>query len=111
MIQTVPSLSNLCREAAELCKKASEKLEEYEPETVDSVLRFLKKTIPEEAREVREVLAQFDEAFVVRGLEEYMERVCTTELPRHELAVIAQEWSTVSGRYESMLIDYQNPSS
>lgn len=89
----------------------TEKLEEYEPETVESALRFLKKTVPEEAREVQEVLAQFDEAFVVRGLKEYMERVRTSALPRHELAVIAQEWSTVSGRYESMLIDYQNPSS
>jgi len=66
-------------------------------------LLFLKKTVPKEAREVGEILSQF-------GLEEYMVRVRTTA-PGPDLAGIAQEWSNVSGRYESMLLDYQNSSS
>jgi hypothetical protein len=73
------------------------------------VLLFLKKTVSEEAREAREILAQFDKAFVVRGLEEYMERVRTTTLPRSDLAIIAQEWSNVAGRYESTLLDCSDP--
>jgi hypothetical protein len=60
------------------------------------VLLFLKKTVPEEAQEVRKTLAQFDEAFVIRGLEKYMENVQTTTLHRRTLEVIAQ-WSNVSG--------------
>jgi hypothetical protein len=75
------------------------------------VLLFLKKTVPEEAQEVRKTLAQFDEAFVVRGLEKYMENVQTTTLPRRTLEVIAQQWSDVSGRCEQTLLDGQNPSS
>jgi len=109
ILQIAPSLSKLCREAAKLCKKASENHEEKEPKTVEDVLLFLKKTVPEEAREAREILAQFDKAFVVRGLEEYMERVRTTTLPRSDLVIIAQEWSNVAGRYESTLVDCQNP--
>ena len=83
----------------------AESLEAKEPQTIESVLLFLKETVPREAREAQRTLAQFDAALVFMGLEEHMTTGRLLAFSRPDLTDIAQEWRDVAKRYESALPD------
>jgi len=76
-----------------------------EPQSIESVLLFLKKTIPKEAREAQRTLAQFDEALAFMELEEHLTTSRLLALSRPDSAAIAQEWRDVARRYQSVLPD------
>jgi len=69
------------------------------------VLLFLKKTVPEEARDAQQKLAQFDAALVFMGLEEHMTTSRLLAFSCPDSAAIAQEWRDVAKRYQSVLPD------
>jgi hypothetical protein len=81
-----------------------------EPGNLDSVLQFLKETVPKEAHTAQKRLARFDEALVVMGLEARMKtgRRVALRGPDSNSAVIAQEWSNIAKQYQSMLPDDEN---
>jgi hypothetical protein len=79
--------------------------EPKEPWSLESVLLFLKKTVPKEARAAQRTLAQFDEALVFMGLKEHMTTGRLLALTRPDSAAIAQEWRDVAKRYQSVLPD------
>lgn len=76
-----------------------------ESESIESVLLFLKETVPKEAQTAQKRLARFDEALVVMGLEAHMKTGRRVTLLGPDLAAIAQEWSDVAKQYQSMLPD------
>jgi len=98
-----PAASVLCMAATKLCEIATEQLEANEPQSIESVLLFLKKTIPKEAREAQRTLSEFDAALVLMGLEERMTTSRRLALSRPDSAAIAQEWRDVARRYQSMM--------
>ena len=80
-----------------------ESLEAKEPQTIESVLLFLKRTVPKEAQEVKETLGQFDAALVFMGIEEHMTTGRLLAFSRPDSAAIAQEWRDVAIRYQSVV--------
>jgi hypothetical protein len=76
-----------------------------ESESIESVLRFLKETVPKEAQTAQKRLARFDEALVVMGLEARMKTGRRVALQGHDSAAIAQEWANIAKQYQSMLPD------
>jgi hypothetical protein len=76
-----------------------------ESEGIESVLRFLKETVPKEAQTAQKRLARFDEALVVMGLEARMKTGRRVALRGHDSAAIAQEWANIAKQYQSMLPD------
>ena len=88
-----------------------EQLKPKDPEKLESVLRFLKNTVPKEAREAQQTLALSDAALVSMGLEEHMTTGRLLALPRLDSAAIAQEWRDVAERYLSELPETRNRSS
>jgi len=76
-----------------------------EPQSIESVLSFLKETIPKEAQAARRTLAQIDDALVFVGLEEHMTTGRLLAPFRPDSAAIAQEWCDVAKRYRDMLLD------
>jgi len=98
-----PAASVLCVAAAKLCEIATEQLEAKEPQSIESVLLFLKKTIPKEAREAQRTLSEFDAALVLMQVEEHMKTSRLLALSHPDSAAIAQEWRDVARRYQSVL--------
>jgi hypothetical protein len=76
-----------------------------ESEGIESVLQFLKETVPKEAHTAQKRLARFDEALVVMGLEARMKTGRRVALRGPDSAAIAQEWTNVAKQYQSMLPD------
>ena len=74
-------------------------------ESLESVLLFLKETVPREARTAQKRLARFDEALFVMGLEARMKTGRRVVLRGPDPAAVAQEWSEVAKQYQSMLPD------
>jgi len=100
-----PAASALSIAAAELCKMAAESLEAREPQSIESVLLFFKKTVPKEAREAQQTLGQFNAALVFMGIEKHMMTGRLLAFSRPDSAAIAQEWRDVANRYQSVLPD------
>jgi len=98
-----PAASALSLAAAELCQMADESLEAREAQSIESVLLFLKNTVPKEARAAQESLARFDAALLLMTLEENMTRGRLLAFSRPDSAAIAQEWRDVANRYQSAL--------
>ena len=82
-----------------------ESLEANEPQTIESVLLFLKKTVPKEAQEAQRTLARFDAELVFMGMEEHMTTGRLLAFSRPDSAAIAREWRNVAKRYQSALPD------
>jgi len=74
-----------------------------ESENIESVLLFLKETVPKGAQTAQERLARFDEALFVMGLEARMKTGRRVTLRGPDPATVAQEWSNVAKQYQSML--------
>jgi len=118
-----PAASTLWKAAAAFCGMASgtslehrilvrvystrnaETREGKESENVESVLLFLKETVPKEAQTAQKRLARFDEALFVMGLEARMKTGRRVTLRGPDPATVAQEWSNVAKQYQSMLPD------
>ncbi|KAI0299426.1 hypothetical protein B0F90DRAFT_1668714 [Multifurca ochricompacta] len=100
-----PAASTLWKAAAAFCGTASEIREGKESESIDSVLLFLKETVPREAQTAQKSLARFDEALVVMGLEARMKTGRRVVLRGPDLAIVAEEWRKVAKQYQSMLPD------
>jgi len=81
-----------------------------ECEGIESVLQFLKETVPKEAQTAQKRLARFDEALVVMGLEARMKTGRRVALRGPDSAAIAQEWTNVAKQYQSMLPDADDDS-
>ena len=81
-----------------------EKHDGKEPDDIESVLLFLKETVPREAQNAQRALERFDEALPIMGLEERMiktgRRVALSGL---DSATIVEEWIKVAKHYRSML--------
>ena len=80
-----------------------ESLEAREPQTIESVLLFLKKTVPDEAQEAKRTLARFDAGLVFMGMEEHMTTGRHLASFRLDSADIVQEWRYAAIRYQSTL--------
>jgi len=100
-----PAASTLWKAAAAFCGAASETREGKESENVESVLLFLKETVPKEAQTAKKRLARFDEALFVMGLEARMKTGRRVTLHGPDPATVAQEWSDIAKQYQSMLPD------
>jgi hypothetical protein len=118
-----PAASTLWKAAAAFCGAASgaslehrtlvrecstrdvETKEGKESENVESVLLFLKETVPKEAQTAKKRLARFDEALFVMGLEARMKTGRRVTLHGPDPATVAQEWSDIAKQYQSMLPD------
>jgi hypothetical protein len=72
-------------------------------ESIDSVLIFLKATVPKEAQKAQKSLARFDEALFVLGIEARMKTGRRVVLRGPDLAAVAQEWREVADQYQSAL--------
>ncbi|KAI0246119.1 hypothetical protein BJV78DRAFT_197135 [Lactifluus subvellereus] len=99
-----PAASTLWKAAAAFCGKASE-THGKESESIDSVLRFLKETVPKEAQKAHKSLARFDEALFVMGIEARMKTGRRVVLRGPDMVAVAQEWRKVAKQYQSMLPD------
>ena len=88
-----------------------EKCDGKGPEDTESVLLFLKETVPREARNAQQALARFDEALLIMGLEGHMIKTGRrVALSGPDSAAIAEEWIKVARQYRSMLPpDDENP--
>jgi hypothetical protein len=80
-----------------------------EPESIESVLLFLKDVVPKEAQKAQKSLARFDEALLVMGLEARMKTGRRVALRGPNLTAIAQEWRKIAKQYQSMLPDDEDP--
>lgn len=80
-------------------------MEEKDAQSIESVLRFLKETVPNEAHQAKRALARFDAALVRMGIEEHMRSSRFLSFSRPDAAAIAQEWRVVAQRYQSVLPD------
>ncbi|KAI9513449.1 hypothetical protein F5148DRAFT_1278821 [Russula earlei] len=118
-----PAASTLWKAAAAFCGAASGAFSGYaalerkcstldadvhegkESESIESVLQFLKETVPKEAHTAQKRLARFDEALFVMGLEARMKTGRRVALRGPDPAAVAQEWSDVAKQYQSMLPD------
>jgi len=98
-----PAASALSIAAAELCQMAAESLEAKEALSTESVLLFLKNTVPKETRAAQESLARFDATLLLMKLEKNMTRGRLLAFSRPGSAAIAQEWRDVANRYQSVL--------
>ncbi|KAI9438223.1 hypothetical protein H4582DRAFT_2098968 [Lactarius indigo] len=102
-----PAASTLWKAAAAFCERASGK----ESESIESVLLFLKDTVPKEAHTAQKSLARFDEARLVMGLEARMKtgRRVALRGPNPALTAVAQEWRKIAKQYQLMLSDKEDP--
>ncbi|KAH9974266.1 hypothetical protein BGW80DRAFT_1458343 [Lactifluus volemus] len=101
--------SALWKAAAAFCADASEVNEGKEAESIDSVLIFLKATVPKEAQRAQKSLARFDEALFVLGIEARMKTGRRVVLRGPDLAAVVQEWREVAQQYQSVLPDDEDP--
>jgi hypothetical protein len=76
-----------------------------ESESIESVLQFLKDTVPKEAQKAQKSLARFDEALFVMGIEARMKTGRRVVLRGPDMVAVAQEWRKVAKQYQSMLPD------
>jgi hypothetical protein len=76
-----------------------------ESESIESVLQFLKETVPKEAQKAQKSLARFDEALFVMGIEARMKTGRRVVLRGPDKVAVAQEWRKVAKQYQSMLPD------
>ncbi|KAI0267425.1 hypothetical protein BC834DRAFT_842626 [Gloeopeniophorella convolvens] len=100
-----PAVSTLWKAAASFCGTASEIPEGKETESIDSVLLFLKETVPREAQTAQKSLTRFDEALFIMGLEARMKTGRRVSLRGPDLGAIAQEWRGIAQQYQSLLPD------
>jgi hypothetical protein len=80
-----------------------------EPESIESVIVFLKETVPKEAQKAQKSLARFDEALFVMGIEARMKTGRRVVLRGPDVVAVAREWRDVAKQYQSMLPDDEDP--
>ncbi|KAF8497561.1 hypothetical protein F5888DRAFT_297765 [Russula emetica] len=91
-------------------KDRSDRLFDAEPqggnerESLDSVIRFLKETVPMEAQTARETLERFDDALYVMGVERHMRAGRRVTLYGPDPAAVAKEWRDVAKQYRCCLM-------
>jgi len=99
----LPVASVLAKAAAKICEMAAERHDRMQPKDIESVLQFLKDTVPTEARNAHQALERFDEATYIMGLEEQMIKTGRRVALRGPNSAIAEEWNKVAKRYRSIL--------
>ena len=87
----------------------AEPQEGKESESLDSVILFLKKIVPREARTAQKKLERFDEALNIMSLERHMREGRQVTLYGSDPAAVAKEWRDVAEQYQSVLPDDENP--
>jgi hypothetical protein len=102
-------LSTLGKAAAIFCTVDSEPQEGKESENLDSVILFLKKIVPREARTAQKKLERFDAALDIMRLERHMREGQRVTLYGSDPAAIAKKWRDVAEQYQSVLPDDENP--
>jgi hypothetical protein len=81
----------------------AEPQEGKESESLGSVILFLKRIVPREARNAQKSLKQFDEALHIMGLESHMKEGRRVTLCGRDPAAVAKEWRYVANQYQSVL--------
>jgi hypothetical protein len=81
----------------------AEPQEGKEPESLDSVILFLKMIVPREARTAQDKLERFDEALDIMELERHMREGRRVTLYGPDPAAVAKEWRNVANQYQSVL--------
>ena len=84
------------------------------PESLDSVILFLKKIVPRGAQTAQKNLERFDEALDIMGLERQMRegrQVTIQGLHGLDPAAVAKKWRDVAKQYQSVLCDDEQPAS
>jgi hypothetical protein len=71
-------------------------------ENIESVLQFLKETVPKEAQKAQKSLARFDEALLVMDVEARMKTGRRVVLRGPDLIAVVQEWKEVAKQYQSI---------
>ena len=71
-------------------------------ESLDSVILFLQKIVPREAKNAQKNLKRFDGALDIMGLERYMKEGGRVTLYGPDPAAVAKEWRDVAERYQSV---------
>jgi len=98
------AVSALGKAATILCAADSEPQGGNERESLDSVIRFLKETVPMEAQTARETLERFDDALYVMGVERHMRAGRRVTLYGPDPAAVAKEWRDVAKQYRCCLM-------
>jgi len=93
-------VSTLWRAAAAL---PSEPHEGKESKSIESVLQFLKKTVPKEAETAQKRLERFDKAVLVMGLDVHMKTGRRVGIRGSNPAAVAGEWRDAAKQYQSEL--------
>ena len=71
-----------------------------EPESIESVLLFLKEIVPKEAQAAQRRLERFDEALPIMGLEAHMKTGRRVTLRGPDPGAVAKEWRNVAKKYQ-----------